>query len=171
MNKALKLPIRFIVFVLIQVLVLNSVQVSGYLNPFLYIVFILTLPVEFPKYIGLALAFFMGFIIDIFSGTLGIHIMATLLVAYIRPYLLRVMAPRDGFEFNATPGVGDLGLGWFLPYISIGVLIHHMALFFIEVFRFSEFFNTLGKGLLSAALTVLLAIIGEYLFKSPKRFD
>lgn len=171
MNKALQIPFRFVGFVLIQVLVLNSVQLSGYINPFLYIVFILTLPVEFPKYLGLFLAFILGFTIDIFSGTIGLHIVATLFVAYIRPFLLRLMAPRDGFEFNAIPGIRDMGLGWYLPYISIGVILHHAVLFYTEIFRFSEFFDTLGKVAISSLLTIVLAVLTEYVVQRNKRLE
>ena len=62
--------------------------------------------------------------------------------------------------------IKDLGLQWWLAYSSVLVLLHHFALFYLEAFRFSEFFNTLSRVLLSSVATLLLILITQLLFGS-----
>ena len=80
----------FIVLILLQVLVLNNVQFLGFLNPYIYILFILSLPVKFPRWITLILGFVLGLIIDIFSNTIGIHAFATVLIAFFRAGIIKL---------------------------------------------------------------------------------
>lgn len=161
--------LRFLVLVGIQVTVLNNVQLSGYINPYLYVLFILLLPVKFPRIIGMLLALVLGITIDMFTNTLGMHAAATVCMAFARPFVLKIFAPRDGYEADATPNIKDLGFQWFLVYTTVLVLIHHFVLFYVEVFRFSEFFITLLRVILSAALTLTLIFISQFLFGKTKR--
>jgi purine-cytosine permease-like protein len=55
-----------------------------------------------------------------------------------------------------------------MAYASLMVVTHHMVLFFIEVFRFSEFSDTFVRVLLSSILTLLLIIIAQYLTARPR---
>ncbi|MBL0104745.1 MAG: rod shape-determining protein MreD [Bacteroidetes bacterium] len=161
---------RFLILIAIQVTLLNHIQFSGYINPYIYILFILMLPVETPKWLLLPLAFVTGLTIDMFGSSGGMHAAASVVVAFARPGVLRLIAPRDGYESETklTPHV--MGFRWFITYISILVLLHHVTYFYIEVFRFSEFFVTLWKAILNSAITVALIVIGQYLFgRSSKR--
>ena len=72
----------FILLVLVQVLVLNNIQFLGYIDPYLYILFILVLPVQMPRWFLLILAFALGITIDIFSNTLGMQAFATVFIAF-----------------------------------------------------------------------------------------
>lgn len=162
-NEVLKLLVQFVVLAALQVLILNNIQLSGFINPYIYILFILQLPVKFPRIPSLLLAFAAGIIMDMFSNTQGMHAAATVAMAYMRYPVLRLMAPRDGYDSEAVPGIRNFGLQWFLTYSSILVLIHHFVLFYAEVFRFSEFFSTLLRVLLSVIATLLLIIIGQFL--------
>lgn len=159
---------RFVVLVALQVLILNNVQLSGFLNPFLYVLFMLLLPFETQKVLLLVLAFVLGFAVDLFSNTLGMHIAATLFMAYCRPLVLNIIAPRGGYEVGSTPSIRDMGLPWFLSYAGSLILLHHLVLFFVEVFRFSEGFLTLGRVLASAVFTLVLVLISQYLTYRPK---
>lgn len=153
------LTIRFIVLVLLQVLILNNVAFNGYVNPYLYILFVLMLPFETPKWLVLFLGFALGFSVDIFSSTLGMHLGATLFMAYAREYVLRLIAPRGGYDPVHKPSIKDMGIAWFTTYVSILTILHHLFLFTIEVFRFSEFFSTMGRSLLSSLFTLMLIFI------------
>ena len=155
-------PIQFCLLVLLQVLILNNIQFSQYINPYLYIIFILWLPIETPKWALLLVAFFLGGAVDVFSNTLGMHMSASLFLAFCRPGILRVLSPRDGFEPNQIPGIKDFGLAWFISYAAIMTLLHHLFLFYVEVFRFSDFFLTLGRVFASALFTLLLILISQY---------
>jgi hypothetical protein len=168
-NQIVSNLIRFIVLVLVQVLILNNVQLNGYINPFMYILFIMLLPIETPGWLLLLLSLAMGLTIDMFSNTLGMHAAACVFIGYLRPRIIRSISPRDGYESEANPNVTDMGFRWFISYTIIMVLLHHFVLFFIEAFSFVEFFSTLFRVILSSILTILLIIISQYLFTSNKQ--
>lgn len=158
---------RFLILILVQVIVLNNVQFSGFINPFVYIMFIMMLPVRMPKTFLLLAAFLTGLVVDVFSNTMGMHAAACVFMAYVRPTVLRIMAPRDGYETESSPSVKELGFTWFLIYAATLTFIHHFILFYIEVFRFSEFFTTFLRVLLSSVATLLTIMISQYLFGKP----
>ncbi|PTN05963.1 rod shape-determining protein MreD [Mangrovibacterium marinum] len=153
----------WLILVLLQVLLLNHIQISGYVNPYLYILFILTLPFNTPNYLLLLLGFLLGLNIDIFTNTLGMHAAATTFVAFIRPSVINLISSRDVLELNQLPRISELGFSWFFRYSLIMVLSHHLFLFYIEVFTFSGFFHTLLRSLLSSALTIVLILVSQYM--------
>jgi len=159
-NSILRLGLVFVLLILFQVLLFNNIQFSGYVNPYVYILFILLLPVEIPSWLLLILSFIMGLTIDIFSGSLGMHTSATVLVGFVRPYILRVISPRDGYE-SGSPSSLIYGIRWFLIYTALIVLVHHTALFYIEIFRFTDFFSTMFRVLLSSLFTVTFILLIE----------
>jgi len=161
-NPLLRFSFFFIALVLLQVLLFNNIQFSGYVNPYVYIMFILLLPVEIPSWLLLFLSFFTGMVIDIYAGTPGMHSFATVLSGFVRPFILRSNSPRDGYEPGAEPSMIAYGIRWFLIYTSVIVLIHHAALFYIEVFRFNDFFRTLLRVFLSSVFTITFVVIIEY---------
>ena len=158
---------RFILLLAVQVVVLNNIQFSGYINPFVYIMFIMMLPVRIPGPLLLIIAFVTGLVVDMFSNTMGMHAAACVLMAFARPTVLRYLAPREGYEADSVPSVRIQGFTWFFIYASILTLIHHFALFFIEVFRFSEFFSTFIRVILSSIATLITIMISQYLFGKP----
>lgn len=159
----LKYVIMLVVLVLLQVLILNNIQFSGYVNPYLYILFILLLPFETPRYLLLFMGFFLGLSIDIFSNTPGIHASATTFLAFLRPLTIDLISSRDSIEVSSSPRLNQMGFGWFLRYTLILVLAHHFFLFFIEVFTFEGFIYTLFRSLLSAFFTIVLIIVSQFL--------
>src|SRR5690606_19842157 len=162
-SDVIKHILRFMALVAVQVLVLNQVQFTGTVNPYLYVYFLLVMPVGLSPNLGLLVGFLLGFTVDIFTQTLGMHTIATTFLAYCRPYVLRYMASRDGFEFVSEPSVHNMGAGWFVTYASIMVLLHHFVLFFIEIFRINGLFYTLWKSIASSLFTLVLIMLTQYL--------
>ncbi len=161
--RLLRLSLIFILLVLLQVLLFNNIRFSGYVNPYIYIMFILLLPVEIPAWLLLIISFFTGLIIDFFSGSPGMHTAATVLAGFVRPFVLRVISPRDGYEPGSDPSMITYGFRWFLIYTFIIVLFHHTALFYLEVFRFTDFFRTLLRVLLSSLFSGTFILLLEYI--------
>ena len=156
--------IRFIILVLVQVLIIKNIELGRFINPFLYVLFIIVLPFETPRWLLLISAFFLGISIDLFYDTSGMHAAATVFMAYFRPGILKLFSPRDGYEIGTQPTVQYLGVPWFLSYASILIVLHHFVLFFIEIFRFSEFFSTFFRVIISALVTLLFIVVTQYLF-------
>ncbi len=166
----LKYLVSFIGLVLLQGLILNNIELGGYVNPYLYVVFILMLPFETPKWLTLIIAFVLGFIIDMFTSTLGMHLSATIFMAFCREYFLKLIAPRGGYEFSDKPNMQVMGISWYLLYASVLVLAHHLFLFYIESFKITQFFSTFFRALSSAIFTlVLIFILQLFNYKSSDK--
>ncbi len=161
--------LRFIFLIIFQVLILNNVQLGGFINPYLYVFFILMLPIDIPGWLLLLLAFVMGLSIDLFENTAGMHTSASVFMAFCRPYLLSMISPREGFDRGSVATIQKFGIGWMLTYAGILILLHHFALFYLEIFRFSSFFSTLLRVILSSAFTLGLVIVSQYLFSTVKK--
>ncbi|MBL1233088.1 MAG: rod shape-determining protein MreD [Flavobacteriales bacterium] len=160
---------RFLALLLLQGLVLNNIELSDYINPFLYVLFILSLPLYASKYLVLALSFVMGISIDIFSSTLGMHTAASVFMGFLRPYILKILEPRDGYENNFSVNIADMGMKWYAIYVVIMVFTHHLFLFYVESFSFSQFFSTFGRALVSTIFTLLLISITQLFYYKPSK--
>jgi rod shape-determining protein MreD len=154
--------LRFVVVILFQVLVMDNVMINGYMIPYIYLLFILLLPFETPRWVQLLSGFALGLAMDLFTGTPGMHTAATVLVAFVRPYLLGLLASRDGYEPDTFPRIHYYGLIWFLKYTVLIVLIHHLALFYLEVFQLKFFFSTLLRVILSTILSTSTIVLSQY---------
>lgn len=157
-----KYAIIFLVLVLVQVLFLNQVQFSGFVNPYIYILFVMLLPLNSPRYVILVGAFLLGLSVDIFSNTLGIHAFATVFVAYFRPLIIRLITNREE-DMSDYPGLVQNGFMWFFYYTALMVVIHHSVLFFVEVFSFSNFFGTLYRTLLSSIFSIFVIVLSQFI--------
>ncbi len=160
--------IRFILLVFAQIYIFNKIQVSGFINPQVYVLFILMLPFEISGFWLLSFAFMMGLTVDFFQHTPGMHAAASVTLAFLRPGIIRLVGKKEDLEPWQYPNVRDAGSMWFLAYALILVFLHHLFLFYLEVFRFSEFFHTLLKVLINTVLTTLIIMLIQYLFYSRR---
>lgn len=158
----IKYPVMFVVLVLLQVLVFNQVQLTGFLNPYIYVLFILLLPVSMPQYQVLLFSFMIGISVDWFSNTLGLHAASSVLMGFMRLPVMNLVSQRESDQVN-YPGLHQTGWRWFLLYASILVIIHHFFLFFTEVFSFAGFFRTLLRSVASSAFTTGILVISQFL--------
>ena len=154
--------LRFALLVLIQVLVLNNIQLFGWANPFFYVLFVLLMPFETPKWLVLVMSFVLGMTVDSFSNTPGLHAAATVLMGYLRSFVLRIIAPRDGYEPGTFPRMYYYGMPWFLKYSGFLVLAHHIMLFSVEAFSFVNFHITLLHAVVSAIFSTLLIVVSQF---------
>ncbi|HLG02805.1 MAG TPA: rod shape-determining protein MreD [Bacteroidia bacterium] len=167
-NEVIRHFIRFVLLVLAQGLILKNVEPGNFMNPFLYILFLIQLPFEAPAWLVLLLSFILGYSVDTFYQTVGMHMAACTFIGWVRPRLLRFLAPRDGYEFGSQPTMQDMGRVWFLTYATIIIVLHHLALFYLEMFSFREFFSTFIRVLISSAATLLLVVVTQFLFYRTK---
>jgi rod shape-determining protein MreD len=153
----------------VQIFILNNIRFAGFMNPYIYVLFILWLPFETPGWLLLLLAFAIGFTIDMFSGIMGMHTAATVLMAFVRPGLLKRIAVRSQYDTGLQPGIQDFGFQWFFSYALVLVLVHHFLLFYLEVFSFRDFLVTLSRVIFSTAFSLVLIFLTEYLFLKAKK--
>ena len=167
MNVYLKISIRFLMLVLLQVLVLNRVTLlwwtepTGFppFSPHIYQLFILLLPFETPVWVLLILGFITGISIDTFMNTAGIHTFATVLLAYLRTNVLTALLPRNLSEYSSLePTIKTMGGMPFLVYSLFLILVHHFVYYLILVWSFTNF----GRLMLqvgAATLTSMLFVV------------
>jgi cell shape-determining protein MreD len=160
--------IRFILLVFAQIYIFNKIQISGFINPQVYVLFILMLPFEISGFWLLSFAFMMGLTIDFFQHTPGMHAAASVTLAFLRPGVIRLVGKKDDLEPWQYPNIRDSGALWFFTYTLILVFLHHLFLFYLEVFRFNEFFQTLLKVLINTALSSMIIMLIQFLFYSRR---
>jgi rod shape-determining protein MreD len=150
----------FVVLVLLQVLLFNNINFLGFINPYIYVLFILSLPVALNKKSIMVFAFIIGLLIDIFTNTLGVHIFASVLIAYLRNFWIDALFFRNDFDFTA-PSINNFGFYNYLKYAFVLIFIHHLTLFFLEVLSFDNFWLMLLRVLYNSIVSLLLIISFE----------
>lgn len=161
--------LRFVVIILIQLLVINNIELSSYINPYIYVSFILLLPINMKPWKVVVISFLTGAVMDAFSTTPGLHIAATNLMGYLRFYYLRAVTTKEDREGSIVPSVSQKGIVWFSVYGFVMIFVHHLFLFFLEIYGLSEFFSTMFRAFLSTLITLMLLIIGQLLFYNTRK--
>ena len=159
---------RFLALLLLQGLVLKRISLGWdgilYFNVLLYPLFIMLLPFRTPRTAQLLLAFALGLLLDFFYDSPGVHASAGVFTAYIRPLVLRRIAPRDGYNINHSPTARRLGWTWFITYASIMLTAHLFFYFSVEAFTFVYLGMILLKTLFSFILSMvfILMVMGVF---------
>jgi hypothetical protein len=163
---------KFILLILLQVTVLKELELGAanwWITPFVYILFILELPVKIAPITILLSAMGMGLIIDVFYDSLGFHASAAVFVAFLRFYVLRLLIPKDGFDPNASPLISSIGGLKYATYIFTMLLCYHLWFFIVEIFRFSDFFVRFGQAIISAVFATIICVVIHLIFQKQKR--
>lgn len=159
--------IRFIVLVLIQALVLNNINFLGFINPYIYILFIILYPIKNNRLLFIFLSFLLGLTVDLFLDSGGLHAAACVTIAYARPVILKsvfgAIYDHQTIKFSSTD------FGQRITYFSIIILIHHLILFSLEIFNTSKIILILKKSLFSSIFTILLCILITILFSRKNK--
>lgn len=158
--------IRFVVLLLAQVTICSNINLLGYINPFIYVIFILLFPIKNNRLLFLVLAFNLGLLVDMFLDSGGVHSGASVLLAFVRPVFLKY-AFGTLYE-KQTLKLSKLQFNELVIYTSFMILFHHLVVFSLEIFNISQILLILKKTLVSSLLTVVLSIILILLFRSRK---
>ena len=160
---------HFLLYLLLQVMIFKNVALLGVAFGFVYIGFLLFLPFNTARVWQIFIGFATGLILDVFYDSLGIHAAACVLLMYLRPWWTSRVTPSGGYELINLPKLKTLGFQWFFTYAFPLVLVHHLAIFFIEVGGAKMFFFTLTKALSSSAFTFALLVVLQNLFYKEER--
>ena len=150
---------HFLLLVLLQLFVFNNVYLLQLIHPLIYVYFILFLPLSLNKNLLLLFAFGLGFIIDIFSNSYGMHTASSLLIAFLRTFYLNYLLAEEPNESHITPNIGNMGLRYFLFYILFFVFIHHFCLHIIQAYGFRDILFTLLKIILNTIFSSFVILI------------
>jgi len=172
MSNLVKNIIRFCLFVLVQVFILDKVPpLHEMATPYIYFLFILWLPFKMGRRMQMLVAFALGLAVDSFSNTYGMHAAACVLIAYIRPFLINLLISQEGAESNYNePSIQSMGFTPYLTYLTILTFIHHTCLYFLQALQTGGYLYFFLKSLISTAISLLLILLIELLFPRKQKF-
>ncbi len=154
--------LRFVLLVFFQVLLLNNINIDGYINPYPYILFILLFPLDGNKALLIFLSFLLGLSIDIFEDSGGVHAAACAFIAYIRPVVLKYSFGVS-YEYNSVK-IKKAEPMERLTYIVSLVFAHHFIMFALEIFSFQHIVLLLKSTLFSGLFTIVVIVCSMILF-------
>ena len=153
---------RFILLVLLQVLVLNHINFLGYINPYIYILFIILYPVKNNSSLFIFLSFLLGLCVDIFSDSGGVHAAASVTIAFLRPGFLKSVF--GALYEHQTIKFSNIDLAPKVSYIALITIVHHLILFALEIFSLSKIILIAQKTLFSSIFTIIICILVTIIF-------
>lgn len=164
MSELVRNILRFVGLVIIQILLLNNLSLFGYAHVFLFILFILFLPVTTPRWLLILLSFLIGLVIDIFMGTYGLNAAVCTLLGFLRPYVLRLVTPQYDTEDDVYKDIYARSFIETMTYAFIMSFIFCLTYFLLERFSLSGISRSLLVILASTIFTFVMIIIFRYLF-------
>jgi hypothetical protein len=161
-NEIARSAIKWLVYVLLHIFVARHLVLFDYSFCFIYVGAILFLPVEINLTALLLIGFMTGVTIDSFDNTLGLHAIATVLIAYLRPIIIRYQLGQKLTEGRLQLSIRELGLPAFLSYTILLISIHHIVLFLVEAGSISLLPYTLLKILCSVLFTTVTVLLAHF---------
>ncbi|RZK50427.1 MAG: rod shape-determining protein MreD [Pedobacter sp.] len=159
--------LRWVILLFVQIFLLRNSVVYDIPTPFIYCLVILVFPFKTPNILLYLMAFLTGLTIDAFYDTLGVHTAACIAMAFVRILFISVSLNREAID-EPEPSLGNMGFKWFSIYSLLCILTHHLLFFYLEAFKFSEFFYTLGRALISTVVSFFLILLIEFIFHNKK---
>ena len=157
---------RFLFFSLLQGLIFNNFDFFDIYDPYVCLVFIITFPIKVNKITFMMISFIFGFILDLYSNSLGINTAACLSVAFLRSYILNFVFGSfydpHGIKLIKNYVLESTFSQKFL-YITTIILIHHLILFSLEVFSFQFISLILFKTLITSLISLIFCITFIYI--------
>lgn len=163
--------IRFIVFLLVQVLILKRIQIGApgfnLIHLFFYPLAILLLPLNANRSFVLLISFFAGITVDLFYDSPGVHAFSAVFIGYLRTSFFKWLEPRGGYGTNVLPTLSLMGNTWMISYLSIGMGIYIFAYFSLQAFSVVFLLSIILKTSLSFIFSMILILVYMYVF-NPK---
>ena len=164
--------IRFLLFIGVQVFILNQIPpLHQFVVPYLYFLYIIWLPFNLGRFPLMLIAFLFGLTLDYFTGTMGLHAAACVLIAYIKPFLLNLLIPQESTEqSHVEPSISSMGWAPYSLYVGLLTFVHHFYLVLLEWLQFGNFVYFLGKVSATTGISLLLIFVTEMLFSRKAKF-
>lgn len=171
MSEPIKQIVRFVLFILVQALVLNHMPpLHRFVTPYLYLLFLIWLPFSASRPWMLFLGFITGFSLDLFTKTPGLHASACVWLAYVRTPLISLLVPSETKELKTgSPSIRSMGITSYALFVLILTLFHHVWLVFLEWMSFGNIVYFLGKVFFTTLVSLLLILITELLFRPIRK--
>ena len=172
MSDLVKNIFRLFIFIVVQVYILDKLPpLHRFVIPILYYLFILWLPFTLNRLSLLLVGFVTGLALDYFTQTPGLHAAACVLIAYVRPFIITILIPKDTTEFNyREPSPRAMGWAPYSVYVLVLTVLHHTYLTLLEWLQFGTFLDFVIKVLSTTGISLLLIFTVELLFPRKVKF-
>jgi rod shape-determining protein MreD len=155
--KWIKIILTTIIVILLQVTIFNRLQINGWGYPMVYILLLLNIPPQKPRWIEMLVGTLVGLIIDICNNSLGVHMAACVALAYLRPIILKksvqdVERIKDEICSRSVGGIE------YLKCIVLLTILHHLMVFGLEAWSIQNWLLIVLQTLCSSFLTILLLL-------------
>ncbi len=172
-RETLRLVLRSLLFLLVQVLVLKRAGLSNHWlwqhgHIFLYPLIVLLLPFRLARQYVILTGFVTGMIIDMFYDTIGVHAFALTGMAYARGILLSWLEPRGGYQLAMSPTRHSMGLNWLMTFTAVSFFIFTLLYYIAEVFTFVYLGQILLRTLLTFVLSMII-VMGYHMLFNPRK--
>ncbi len=153
-NENLKISFQFTLLILLQIIVLDNINLFGFLNPILYILFIITYKFDQNQTLFIFFCFLLGFIIDLLTQSSGANTISCLILGYLRPLIINYC-----FKINSNMPkayINDPNISNRLFYILSMVLIHHLIYFSTVYFDINYLILIVKYTFLTSIFSIIL---------------
>lgn len=153
----IKQIVRALILVLLQVLLFNHLHIASWGFPMVYILILINMPTQMPKWVDMLIGFAIGCVMDMWSNTLGVNIAACVAISYLRPIILR-NTMQDAERIKGEVRSSNIGIGEYMKCLVILTLTHHFLVFSLETWNFAHWWIILLQTLLSSIMTITILI-------------
>lgn len=165
MNKDIIINVfRFVGLFLLQFFVMDQVLFMGYINPMIYILFIILYPMSNKRWTLLFLSFGLGILIDSYQDTGGAHAAAAVTLTYFRPFILKLVFGESYLMRNVK--VMESSLDRIALMIALSIVLHHLVYFSLIIFNFTQMLEVLKLTLVVGIATFFVCFLGTVLFSN-----
>ena len=155
--------VRLVVVVLLQVLLFDHLQIAGWGLPMGYVLFLMNLPVQVPRWAEMLIGAIVGVVFDVWHSSLGVNMAACVAFCYLRPILLGNLI-QDLERVKGEVCSASIGSIEYVKSLAILTVVHHLLVFSLESWSWHNWWIVLLQTLLSSVLTILI-IMGYDIFK------
>jgi hypothetical protein len=168
MIEALKYSIAAILLAFLQAYLIQEINMGVWLKPLPYVYLFFVLNVQSNRFIVLASAFVFGFLIDLLSGSFGMHTGACVSLAFAKDLYDRKALDTDSLLLQGDAYLTPQSKGWpsYLSYVGSLTFVHHVVFFSLDYFKASAWGSILLTSLISTAGTIGLFLLLRALFSS-----
>jgi len=171
MNLIVRNILRLILILAVQFLLLKRIDLSfqnfNYIHIFIYPLILLLIPFNISQLLYLLIAFGVGLIVDLFYHSPGVHSAALVLMAFLRPFILKIIEPREGYNKDSSPTLHKMGVVWLFIYTATLMFAHHLTYFCIEAFSIVYIFEILMRTIFSFIVSLIVIMLSHFIFR-PK---
>jgi len=163
MNDIIRNILAFILFTFFQVFLLDELELFNIAPPFPFLLFIFMLPTSIPTPLLYIITFATGLIVDILSGSPGLHAFSCVFAIALRGQV--ILATMSSHYRSATEiSLNSQASSWYVTYLLTLIIAHHTVYYLLEAMVQYNFLYTVMKIIVGSLYTFVLSYMLALLF-------